>query len=93
VPLRLARRIRNQAPFLIVLGIVAAVFVYLTFMPGHWRRGTGVIGVAMLLGAVFRLTIPERQAGFLAVRGRYWDTFCYAALGVLILVVDIRLRN
>jgi hypothetical protein len=93
VRLRLVRRIRNQAPFLVVLGIVALVFVYLTIMPGHWRRGTGVIGVAMLLGAGLRLVLPDRQAGFLAVRGRYWDALCYAALGALILIVDIRLRN
>ncbi|HJQ43545.1 MAG TPA: DUF3017 domain-containing protein [Jatrophihabitantaceae bacterium] len=91
--LRLGRRIRNQAPFLIVFAIVAAVIGYLTIMPGHWRRGTAMIGLAMLLGAGLRFFLPDRQTGFLAVRGRYWDTLCYAGLGVLILIVDIRLQN
>jgi membrane protease YdiL (CAAX protease family) len=92
VPLRLGHRLRTQAPFLVVVGIVAAVFVYLTFAPGHWRRGTIVIALALLLGATMRIVLPERQAGFLRVRGRYLDTFCYAGLGVLILIVDLRLQ-
>jgi hypothetical protein len=29
----------------------------------------------------------------LAVRGRWWDVLAYAVLGVLILVVDVRLRH
>jgi Protein of unknown function (DUF3017) len=29
----------------------------------------------------------------LAVRGRWWDAICYAALGVAILIVDIRLQH
>ncbi|HEY8828183.1 MAG TPA: DUF3017 domain-containing protein [Jatrophihabitantaceae bacterium] len=90
--LDLRRRGRAQAPFLVVLGIVVAVFVYLSIWPGHWRRGTGLIAVAMLLGAVLRLTLPASHAGLLAVRGRWWDSFCYLALGALILIVDIRLR-
>ena len=91
--LRLGRRLRNQAPFLVVFGIVAAVVVYLTVAPGHWRRGTATIALAMLVGAALRFFLPDRQAGFLRVRGRYLDTFCYAALGVLILIVDLRLQN
>lgn len=90
--LDLRRRGRAQAPFLVVLGIVVAAFVYLSIWPGHWRRGTGLIAVAMLLGAVLRLTLPASHAGLLAVRGRWWDSFCYLALGALILILDIRLR-
>jgi hypothetical protein len=93
VALRLGQRLRAQAPFLSVLAVVAAVFVYLTISPDHWRRGTAVFALAMLLGATLRLVLPERAAGLLAVRGRYWDAFCYAAPGVLILIVDLRLQN
>jgi len=42
---------------------------------------------------VLRLVLPARRAGLLAVRGRWWDVFCYLALGALILIVDIRMRN
>ncbi|MDT4891262.1 MAG: hypothetical protein QOE97_297 [Pseudonocardiales bacterium] len=93
MPLEIRRRARAQAPFLTVVAIVAAAFVYLTVSPGHWRRASGVIALAMLLAAVLRLLLPRRTAGLLAVRGKRWDVFCFAVLGVLILIVDIRLQN
>jgi hypothetical protein len=92
VALQLRRRIRAQAPFLLVVTLVAAVFVYLTIDPGHWVRGTIGIAVAMLLGAVLRLVLPEARAGMLAVRGRWWDALCYVVLGVLTLIAALRLR-
>ena len=92
MPLDVRRRVRAQAPFLLVLAIVLAVFVYLTIAPGHWVRGTGMIAVAMLLAAVLRFALPAPRAGLLAVRGRWWDSFCYLALGAAILIIDIRLR-
>jgi hypothetical protein len=92
VSLQVRRRVRAQAPFLIVLLIVLSVFVYLSIQPGHWVRGTAAIAVAMLLAGTFRLVLPESRIGMLAVRGRWWDTLCYLSLGVLILVADLRLR-
>lgn len=89
----IGRRARAQAPLLVVLGIVAAVFVYLTIAPGHWRRGTGLIAGAMLLAGLLRLVLPPEHAGLLAARGRWWDSFCYLALGAAILIIDIRLRS
>jgi hypothetical protein len=93
MPLELRRRARAQAPLLTVLAIVLGVFVYLTISPGHWRRGTALIAVAMLLAGVLRLALPRQHAGLLAARGRWWDSFCYLALGAAILIIDIRLRN
>ena len=66
----LLRRLRNQVPFLVVFAIVVAVLVYLTVAPGHWRRGTATIALAMLVGALLRFGLPDRQAGFLRVRGK-----------------------
>jgi hypothetical protein len=37
--------------------------------------------------------LPSGRAGLLAVRGRWWDVLCYAVLGGLILIMDIRLRH
>jgi Protein of unknown function (DUF3017) len=93
VPLEVRRRVRAQAPFLLVLAIVLADFGYLVIAPGHWRRGTATIACAMLLAAALRLGLPAAHAGLLAVRGRWWDSFCYAALGAAILAVDIRLHS
>ncbi|MDP9094491.1 MAG: DUF3017 domain-containing protein [Actinomycetota bacterium] len=92
VPLALRRRIKAQAPFLAVVAVVAAMFVYLTIDPGHWVRGTAGIAIAMLLAAVLRLVLPGARAGMLAVRGRWWDALCYVLLGALILFADLRLR-
>jgi Ca2+/H+ antiporter len=93
VPLEIRRRARAQAPFLTVAAIVAAAFVYLAVSPGHWRRASGVIAIAMLLAAGLRLVLSRRTAGLLAVRGKRWDALCFAVLGVAILIVDIRLQN
>jgi Protein of unknown function (DUF3017) len=93
VALDVRRRGRAQAPFLAVLAIVVAVFIYLSIWPGHWRRGTAMLSVALLLAAGLRFTLPRQHVGLLAIRGRRWDTLCYAALGALIFIVDVRLRN
>ena len=87
------RKLRGQAPFLLIVAVALAMVVYLAVEPGHWRRGTGVLGGALLLGAVLRFVLPAQFVGLLAIRGRYWDTLYYAALGLLILAVDLRLRN
>jgi hypothetical protein len=93
VPLYIRRRVRAQVPFLLVLAIVLVAFGYLAFMPGHWRRGVSVMAAAFLLAFLLRLLLPPVYAGLLAVRGRWWDAICYAALGVAILIVDIRLQH
>ncbi|MCU1656269.1 MAG: hypothetical protein JWO57_925 [Pseudonocardiales bacterium] len=91
--LQVRRRVRAQAPFLAIVLIVVACFVYMSIEPGHWRRGTGALGCAMLLAGLLRATLPATHIGLLAIRGRWWDTLCYLALGALILIVDIRLRH
>jgi hypothetical protein len=93
VPLSVRRRVRAQAPFLLVLSVLVLDFGYLLLMPDHWRRGASVIGAALLLAAVLRLVLPSGHAGFLAVRTRWWDATCYAVLGAAILVIAIRLRH
>lgn len=93
VPARIRPRIKAQAPFLVVFALVLAAFGYLLVQPGHWRRGTGILAVAMLLAAVLRLSLSRPRAGLLAVRARWLDATCYFVLGVLILIADIRLRS
>ena len=88
-----ARWVREQRAFLAVVAVVVAGFVYLIFQPDHWRRGTGVIGVAMLAAATLRLFLRGYGAGLLAVRGRWVDTLLYLVLGGGILALDIRLHG
>ena len=84
---------REQIAFLIVAVGVAAGFGYLLVEPAHWRRGTGVISMALLVGAVLRMFVRPSRAGMLAVRGKLVDTLAYILLGGVILAVDIRLHG
>jgi hypothetical protein len=86
------RWLRDELPFVIVIAIVLAATAYLYLFHGHWRRGTAGIGAGLVVAAVLRLVLPSRRVGMLNVRGRWLDTLCYLALGVVILGVDIRLH-
>lgn len=88
---RTSRRVRAQWPFLAVLALLAAAAIYLGVSPGHWRRGSGVIALAMLVAGALRLILRVPRAGLLQVRARWIDVFFYWALGVAILVLAIRL--
>jgi hypothetical protein len=81
-----------QVPFLIVLVVLFAAFVYLLVVPGRWGRVSGVVAVAVLLAGLLRAVLPTPRAGLLAVRARWIDTVLYLALGGLILGLDIRLH-
>jgi hypothetical protein len=83
----------EQLAFLGVLVVLAAAFGYLLVAPGHWRRGSGVVAVAMLLAAVLRAVLPPARVGLLVVRARWIDVLAYAAMGGVILGVAIRLHS
>lgn len=72
-----------QIPYLIVLlaGVVAAMFVLFD----RWRRGTLVLGSALLVGSLFRALLPSSRVGLLQVRGRLFDSVAMAVTGVAIL--------
>ena len=48
----------------------------------RWRVGSAVMGVALCLGAVLRLTLPARQAGLLVVRSRGTDAAFLLGVGL-----------
>lgn len=91
MPLQIRRRVRLQAPFLSVLAVLTAAFLYLLFQPGHWRRGSLIIAAALALAAVLRGSLTGPRAGWLAVRGRWRDVACYLGLGAVILAATIKL--
>jgi hypothetical protein len=86
------RWLRTELPFVVVMAIMLAAVGYLAIWPDHWRRGTGLIALALLVAGILRLLLPAPRVGVLAVRGRGWDVVCYLALGVVILAVEIRLH-
>jgi hypothetical protein len=74
-------------PFALVIAVALAGMVLVALQ--HWRRGTAVIGGALLLAAVLRVVLPNERAGLIALRSRGVDGFLYCALGIVILVVAL----
>jgi hypothetical protein len=84
--------LRAEAPFVVVVALIAAAGLYLRYAPGHWRRVSGIIAVAVLLAGVLRLVLPAPQVGMLGVRGRWRDGLTYLLIGGVILGVAIHLH-
>ena len=84
-----ARDLRDT-PFILVLLVAAGGVAFSTF---HWRRGVEVIGAAVVLGAVLRAVLTERQAGLLAIRHRGFDVLCYLILGGGVATVGLLLPH
>ena len=69
----------KELPTLAVLAVVALGLAAAAL--DRWQLGTFVIGAALLLAAGLRLTLRERQAGFLVVRSRTFDAVVLLVLG------------
>lgn len=69
----------KELPTVAVLTLVAAGLAFAAL--AHWHVGTFLIGLALLLAAGLRLTLRERQAGFLVVRSRGFDAAVLLVLG------------
>lgn len=80
-----------HAPFgtVLALGLFALLWIALR----HWRIGSSLIGLALLLAAVLRLVLPSEQVGLLAIRSRGVDLLLYSCLGLLILAVALTIQS
>lgn len=75
----------RQLPSLLVLALVAAGLIVLAVVDA--RPGILVVGLALLLAAGLRLTLPARSAGWLAVRTRGLDAALLLVLGFAVVVL------
>lgn len=75
----------RNLPMVVVLALGGTGIAYAAAVPRHWLRGVLLLAAACGLAGVFRLLLPVRQAGLLAVRGRVVDVLCYAGLAVAII--------
>lgn len=87
----LGRRLRAQAPLAVVLAVVVVAFWRIGLQ--HWREGTTMLGLALLVAAVLRVALPDRTAGLLAVRPRRTDVLTYAAFGVVVVLVSLTITG
>jgi hypothetical protein len=75
----------NELPTVVVLGVVAAGLALGALV--DWLPGAVVIGVALLLAAGLRLTLPARRAGLLVVRTRRFDATILMVLGFAVVAL------
>ena len=81
------RRLLAEWPTGVVLLAVVAGLAYT--LGGHFKRGSFVIGVSVLLAGALRAFLPTPVAGLLAVRSRTLDVVAAVGLGLLLLVVTL----
>ncbi|PID98600.1 MAG: hypothetical protein CSA83_00400 [Actinomycetales bacterium] len=80
-----ATRAVTQWPLLVVLLIVAIGSLFAVNQ--HWRLAALVIGSGVGLAAVLRLLLPDKTAGLLVVRARWFDVLLTGAFGAAIIIV------
>jgi len=76
---------RWQLPSVLVLAVVGTGLVLATQV--GWQLGTRVLGLAFLLAAGLRLSLPDRSAGWLVVRTRALDAAVLLVLGFAVLIL------
>lgn len=77
----------RQLPAIAVLavalvGLLAAVLV-------DWQGGSVVVGLALLLGAGLRLSLPPHAAGWLAIRARGLDAALLLVVGFAVVALAL----
>jgi Protein of unknown function (DUF3017) len=89
------RRIPSTPGGLVYLIIVAASAVGLLIIAfGPWRRGVALIGLALLLGALMRAVLRDRDAGMLRVRRNRWvDVVMLGGVGTTLIILSSVIPN
>ena len=82
-----ARSLRQWPLLIIVLGVAAGLVVSL-LGEATWRLGGYLVGASLLVGALERIILPDRQAGLLEVRSKPFDVMVLSLTGVAILVLS-----
>jgi multisubunit Na+/H+ antiporter MnhB subunit len=72
-------RFREWPISLVLLGIGLSMIFVAT---DHFRRGSLILAVSVVLAIFLRLFLPENQAGMLAVRSKSVDVAILTVLGV-----------
>ena len=54
---------------------------------GEWRLGVQVLGGSVIVAALLRLVLANRDAGMLGVRNRFLDAFLLSATGAALIVL------
>ena len=78
--------------YLVVVAISAVGLLVAAL--GPWRRGVVVIGLALLVGALARALLRDRDAGMLRVRRNRWvDVLMLGGVGTTLIVLASVIPN
>jgi hypothetical protein len=81
----------RQWPLLVVLVVVGCGLLLVA--AERWRSGLVVMGLAVVVAGLFRLLMPLRRIGFLAVRSRPVDVTLMLATGVAVAVIALAIPH
>lgn len=73
------------ACYLAILGVVVIAFVIVS--TGRWRTGIHWLAGALVVAAALRSCLRSRDAGMLAVRGRWFDAGLLLVAGVALWIL------
>ena len=78
--------VRRQWAWFVTMAIFGVGAVFAMLPTGHWRRGSAIMGFALLVGAGLRWWLGDK-AGLLVVRARWLDVVAMLVMGVGITVL------
>jgi Protein of unknown function (DUF3017) len=82
-------RWHQQIPYAIVVCALVLALVWIRRSGQNVRGGTLAVAGVLLVAALVRLVLPERQAGMLVSRRRLPDVAVLAAFGIGLLVAGL----
>jgi hypothetical protein len=78
--------VRRQWAWFVTVAIFGAGAMFTMLPTGHWRRGSAMMGLGLLVGAGLRWLMGDK-AGLLVVRARWLDVTAMFLMGVGIMVL------
>ena len=85
------KAVLRELPLALIIGGVALGLVIIGLH--HFRWGNLLIAGSLIAGAFFRLVLPTRQAGLLAVRARFTDVVTMSAMGGSLMLLALITRT
>ncbi|MCX9190392.1 hypothetical protein C3Y87_02960 [Carbonactinospora thermoautotrophica] len=85
-PARGLRRLPEWPILVVLTGVLVGLIVVGAH---HFRRGTMIISLSVLLAAGLRAFLSPKEAGVLAVRSRVVDVITLAALGLILVTLTV----
>ena len=58
-----------------------------------WRSGVVVIGAGLLVASVMRVVLPEKEAGMLGVRSRWFDVVAMLLVGGVLITLALTIPD